>query len=345
MRTSYIGADVDCKMTELAIETRPGQILRHRVPTTIPSIRQVLAEVPGRKILTFEEGPMAQWLYRNLTPSVDQIVVCDPRRNHLIVDDGDKADPIDAAKLVELLRGRHLRAVYHSDDDERVNFKEWVSLYYDRMSSAVAQVNKIRARCRMHGVRAPRGAMKNQQIFDLWIAELGDHPVAGQLQLLWIGLKAARQQAQVARRTMSRSAQAYPIIAAWQQLPGVGPVRAVTLFAYLDTPWRFASPKKLWKYCGVGLQRFASGTDKNGRPRPGRLKLAYRVNRRLKNVVVGAALSAIRQGDNVFAEYHGRLLAKGMHAANAWHTVARKMLSVMWGMWKTSNRFDPSLLG
>jgi transposase len=112
------------------------------------------------------------------------------------------------------------------------------------------------------------------------------------------------------------------------------------LAAYLDTPWRFAGPKKLWKYCGVGLQRKASGTDKRGRPKPGTLKLAYRVNRRLKEAVVGAAWSAIGQKNNVFAEYYEELLGKGVHEANAWHAVARKLLTVMWGMWKTGSRYQ-----
>ena len=191
----------------------------------------------------------------------------------------------------------------------------------------------------MHGVRPPRGALCNEVIWQGWLVVLGRHPVAGQLGLLWEGLEANRRQARMARQTVGRLAKAYPVVAAWQDVPGIGPIRAVTLLAYLDTPWRFAGPKQLWKYCGVGLQRRASGTDQRGRPRPGSLKLAYRVNRRLKEAVVGGAWSAIAQGDNVFADYYGRLIRKGLHEANAWHAVARKMLTVMWGMWKNNSRF------
>lgn len=343
MATSYIGADVDSKMTELAVDNG-REIRRYRVPTAIPPLKEVLAEIGGRKKLTFEEGPMAQWLYRNLKQDVDELIVCDPRRNRLITDDGDKADPIDAGKLAELLRGRHLRAVYHSDDDQQVLLKQWVSLYHDRVREAVRQINKIRARCRMHGMRPPRGAVRNEAIWERWIAEIKEHPVAGQLRMLWTGLVANRHQVRTARAMLGRMAKQYPVLDAWRELPGVGLIRAVTLLSYLDTPWRFASPKKLWKYCGVGLQRKASGTDKHGRPKPGALKLAYRVNRRLKEAVVGAARSAINQGDNVFADYYGRLIRKGIHEANAWHAVSRKQLTVMWGMWKTGSRFQEAWL-
>jgi transposase len=124
-------------------------------------------------------------------------------------------------------------------------------------------------------------------------------------------------------------------------LPGVGEIRAVTLLAYLDTPWRFKNPEKLWRYCGVGLQRCSSGKDRDGRPKVGLLQLAWQCNRRLKDAVMGAAISAIRQGDNVFAAQYKRLAANGLTPSNARHTVARKMLTVMWGMWKTEQPFDP----
>ena len=101
MATWYIGADVDSKMTELAMDNG-REVRRQRVPTTISALKEALAAVGGHKRLTFEEGPMAQWLYRNLQDDVAELIVCDPRRNRLITDDGDKADPIDAGKLAEL---------------------------------------------------------------------------------------------------------------------------------------------------------------------------------------------------------------------------------------------------
>ena len=103
MATSYyIGADVDSKMTELAIEKKEKILRRYRVPTTIPALREVLGSIPSTRFLTFEEGPMAGWLYRNLKDNVDDLIVCDPRRNKLIACDGDKNDSIDAGKLARL---------------------------------------------------------------------------------------------------------------------------------------------------------------------------------------------------------------------------------------------------
>ena len=67
-------------------------------------------------------------------------------------------------------------------------------------------------------------------------------------------------------------------------------------------------------------------------------------NKRLKDVVIGAALSAIRSKDNVFRSDYERLIHSGMLPSNARHAVARKMLTVMWGMWKSNTAFNPSFV-
>ncbi|MEN6384793.1 MAG: hypothetical protein ABFD79_06310 [Phycisphaerales bacterium] len=95
MAVYYIGADVHNNNTELAVEYNKEIVRRFSVPTTIPTIRSTLEELGGRCHLTFEEGPMAAWLYRNLKGTVESITVCDPRRNKLIACDGDKDDAID----------------------------------------------------------------------------------------------------------------------------------------------------------------------------------------------------------------------------------------------------------
>jgi len=69
--------------------------------------------------VTFEEGTWAAWLYDLLRPHVDKLVVCNPRKNALLKD-GNKSDRIDARKLADLLRGNHLKPVYHGETGVRM---------------------------------------------------------------------------------------------------------------------------------------------------------------------------------------------------------------------------------
>jgi transposase len=343
MTAYYIGADVHSNSTELAIERNKKIVQRYKLPTSIVALTNVLDSLKGEKHLAIEEGPMAGWLYRNLRMKVDELIVCDPRRNKLVDSDGDKDDKIDATKLACLLRGNFLRPVYHSDDVGRTELKHWVSLYHDRVRDAVRNINKIRSRCRMHGISIPRLVVRRAKARDKWLSKVSNQTPARQLELLWIGYDATSQQVRIARRRLSVLSGKYKIIKFWSLLPGIGLVRATTLFAYLDTPWRFKRKNKLWKYCGVGLQRTTSGTDKKGRPKPARLQLPWAVNRTLKNAILGAAASAINQKNNLFRQHYERMLEDGIMPSNARHAVARKLLTTMWAMWKTNSRFDENM--
>jgi transposase len=322
----------------MAIFNRKEIVQRYTVPASISAVVQVLGSMNGKKYMAIEEGPMSGWLYRNLRREVDRFVVADPRRNKLISSDGDHDDRIDSAKLAMLLAGGYLREVYHSDDDQRVELKHWVSLYHDRVRDAVRNINKIRARCRMHGVTIPRRVLRRPAHRAAWLRKLNNTALSNQLLMLWVGYDATAKQARMAKQHLINLSQRYPIIRLWKQLAGIGVIRAVTLFAYLDTPWRFKRKNKLWKYCGIGLQRTASGTDKKGKPKPARLQLPWAANRILKNAILGAALTAINQKQNCFKADYERMVRNGIMPSNARHTVARTLLTVIWGMWKRSYR-------
>lgn len=88
----------------------------------------------------------------------------------------------------------------------------------------------------------------------------------------------------------------------------------------------------------------SSGKDSRGRYKTGQLRLAWHANKRLKNAMMGAAMSIINGKDNVFRDYYEKLINDGLTRSNARHALARKLLTVMWGMWKGSCRFDESLV-
>src|ERR1700681_2095598 len=74
----------------------------------------------GELHVTWEEGTWAAWLYDLLQPHVDQVLVCNPRRNGLLKE-GSKNDKVDARKLADLLRTGMLRPVYHGEHGLRTS--------------------------------------------------------------------------------------------------------------------------------------------------------------------------------------------------------------------------------
>jgi transposase len=336
-RCHYIAMDTHCTSVEVAVVTQAGRLrLKQRCPTNIPALVEVIETVPRPRIVVFEEGPLADWLLRNLAGHADEIIACDPRRNHLIAKEGDKDDPIDADKLAELARGGYLKKVHHPASLERTIFKQHLAHYYDAVRQRVRVANQAIALLRQHGVFVRQAAFAAAADRPALLRRVPESALLREnLELLWQHYDQAATRVMRLRRRLVREAGKEDVMVRWVEVPGVKWVRAATWFAYLDTPWRFRTKTKLWKYVGVGLERRGSG---NG---PMRLRLCRLVNRRLKNVLRGATLSAVRQGKNPFADQYRRWLAQGCSPTIALRNTARSLAATLWGMWKNGNAYHP----
>jgi transposase len=340
-RGYFIGMDTHCQFCELAAVTEAGQLTqRGRCATAIPPLVQWLEAIPRPRRLTFEEGPLADWLARTLRSYVEELVVCEPRRNRLIAAEGDKDDPLDAVKLAQLFRGGYLKAVHHTDSLERAVFKQHVILYHNRVSHRVGEAHRIGSLLRRHGVMARERHFVQAADRQALLAQLPDNAtLRADVRLLWKGYDAAVAQEEGMRRPLVRLAKAEEVVVRFEELPGIGWVRGATLFVYLDTPWRFASKQALWKYLGIGLQRRHSGSG------PEQLQVPKQVNRLLKSTILGAAKSATAQGANPFADQQRRLLDQGLSPKLARRTVARSLAVTLWGLWKNGSAYRPEWVG
>src|ERR1700736_3554534 len=111
----YIGMDVHKEAIVIAVLNGSGKLVMETiVETKASSILQFIHGLRGELQVTWEEGTWAAWLYDLLQPQVEQVLVCNPRRNALLKE-GSKSDKVDARKLAELLRTGMLRPVYHGE--------------------------------------------------------------------------------------------------------------------------------------------------------------------------------------------------------------------------------------
>jgi transposase len=339
MRTEhFIALDVHCRFTEVAVVSKRGRLTkRDRCPTAIPPLVEVITAISRPRYLTFEEGSMADWLFRHLSPYVDELVVCEPRRNRLIAKDSDKDDPIDAEKLAQLYRGGYLKRVHHPESLERAIFKQHVAAYHDAVGLRVARANRILGQFRQHGVFLKEADFAAGEDRDACLARLPASKLLREdVACLWLTYDAIADQEELFRQELVRRAQRIEPIRRFQEVPGVRWIRGATFYAYLDTPWRFPSKSALWKYLGIGLERRHSGDG------PTRVHVSRQGNRPLKDMILGAATTAILQGDNPFAGQHQRWIEEGgLSPANARRNVARSLATTLWGMWKNGNAYQP----
>ena len=108
--SKYIGMDVHKETISIVVLNSSGKLVMECViETKAITIIQFVQGLRGDLHVTVEEGTWAAWLFDLLRPHVNELLVCDPRKNALLKA-GNKRDRIDARKLAELLRSNLLRA-------------------------------------------------------------------------------------------------------------------------------------------------------------------------------------------------------------------------------------------
>ena len=208
-------------------------------------------------------------------------------------------------------------------------------LYHDTSHELGRAKSKLKAKFRQHGVVCSGSSVYGRAERAAWLERL-PAGIARQ-QVRWLLARSdflAEQKAEI-RRELARQARAFPEIARFDAVPGIGLIRAATFFAIVDTPHRFPGRSKLWTYCGLGVMCSRSGES------AGPEHLTRRGNRLLKDVVKGAARSAIAKGNNPFARQYEQLLHRGALPELAWLTVSRSMASTLWAMWRKDEPYRP----
>src|SRR5262249_17769301 len=129
-------------------------------------------------------------------------------------------------------------------------------------------------------------------------------------------------------------------------IPGIGPVTAAVLTAFIGDVDRFENPGKLVAYFGVLPIEASSGVERDGKPRASRgYVMSKRGNDVVRRYLWMAALSATQCNPAVRALYRRVAAKHPEHKAVAIGHAMRKLLHLAFALWKTDRPFDPDHRG
>jgi transposase len=124
-------------------------------------------------------------------------------------------------------------------------------------------------------------------------------------------------------------------------IPGIGEATAAVLVAKIVDINRFATPYKLVNYFGVFPEEDRSGVDKHGHPLPpGTMHMSRKGNDLVRSYLWNVSRPAIRHNPAIRALYR-RLKAKGKRGDVVIGHCMRKLLHLVFAVWKTDRPFDP----
>jgi len=144
------------------------------------------------------------------------------------------------------------------------------------------------------------------------------------------------------RRLLSDAYAALPASAHLQvvTIPGIGVATAAAIIAQTVDIHRFVTPEHFVGYFGVFPEENRSGVDKLGNPLPpGTLCMSPKGNDLVRHYLWNAARSAIVHNPAIRALYQ-RLRAKGKRGDVALGHCMRKLLHLVFAVWKTNRPFD-----
>ncbi len=345
LSTKYIGLDVHKETMSIAVMNATGKfVMESVIETKASTILQFIRGLRGDLHLTFEEGTWAAWLYDLLKPHVTEVLVCDPRKNALLKE-GSKSDRIDARKLAELLRGNHLKPVYHGEHGVRT-LKELARSYLTITQDLTRVMNRLKALYRSWAIPCSGKQVYAPRHRSEWLGKITEAGVRRRAEHYYQELDALRSLRQEVRRdllTESRKHKAWPLL---RQIPGIGPIRTALLIALIQTPHRFRTKRQLWTYSGLGLETYDSAQycvvqgQLQRSKKPLMLRgLNQNHNHDLKAIFKGAALEASSTA-GPFHDFYQALLAKGRKPTMARLTVARKIAAITLTVWKKEVSFD-----
>ena len=286
---TVVALDVHSELCQLvAASEETGEVfLELKVPSTAEDLRGVIGGIAGSKRVVFEEGPLSGMIKDALQGVAEEIVSCDPTRNALIARSEHSNDEVDARRLATLSRAGAVHPVYVPKEPYRT--LRSLTCYDRGLAQAITAVkNQIKAICRRCGVRyrgvgVYRGAGRKEAI-----GKVPSGTARWQIESLYRRLDALRAERVGSHRVLGRQVRKMPIAQRLRSIPGVGPIVARVLVAWLVDPRRFKSRSALSSYAGLGLGQGITNWQPIGRARASR-----RGQRGLKRVLFIAARVAI----------------------------------------------------
>ena len=166
--------------------------------------------------------------------------------------------------------------------------------------------------------------------------------VAEELVRMLVGqLRRSGQEQDHLRHLLVKVHHALPQSNQIDTIPGIGVGTAAVLTAKMISIDRFETPDQLVGFFGIFPEKDASGLDKDGKPKPGcHSHMSKKGSDLVRKYLWNAAKVACRHNPAVRALYR-RLRSRGLRGDVALGHCMRKLLHLVWAVWKSGRAFDP----
>ena len=321
-----------------ASSTGGGQILeRFQARTTPTRLLAAVTRWPGARVV-LEVGAQSPWVSRRLQAAGYAVVVANARRVRLIAESDAKSDRLDAELLARLGRvdPALLAPIQHRSETAQRDLGV-VKARAALVRMRTLGINHVRGVAKALGHRLPACAAEVLPVRVRAHAAGPTLPGIGPLLAVLEQLTASIRALDRALATLATTR--YPVTELLRQVPGVGPLTALTYVLTLEDPTRFRRSRTVGAYLGLCRKRRDSGAQQP------ELSITKAGDELLRRYLVTAAHDILGAfGPDTDLRRWGLALAgRGGKAAKkrAVVAVARKLAVLLHRLWLTAEVYEP----
>lgn len=337
----YIGIDISSKSFMVhAINEKKKVIFKDEIKPTRSGLKTMIDKLGKQtKLVVFEAGNQLKWVALTLSkiPGVS-IHVVHPNEIKWINQSSAKTDKIDAKKLAHLARGDMLPCKVHVVEGEARELRELISARHTIQSKRVALINSIRGMLKQEGYKLPEKFFQNTN----WRNQLERMRVGQTQKIILTGYMESieslmRSEAKITQAIIKFKSRDIELL---ESIPGIGQLTSRVIAGAVDEITRFDSKKSLAKYGALTPRIYQSGNvTRLGRiSRDGRHEVR-RVLLQCSHTVARMKSYEARPLKDFFDRIKKR---RGKKIAVI--ALARKLLTIAYGVLKSKKAYDPTLL-
>jgi transposase len=336
MHANVIGLDVAKNVFQAAVSHHPGKVSKDK-RLSRAKLLEFFAQQPRSKVVMEACGSAHYWA-RELRKLGHRPVLLPARLVRPYVT-RHKTDKEDARALLEASRNRRIRPV-----PVKTPFQQVLASHHRVRQSLIerrtAVLNELRGCVREHGVFIPVGPSRVLAAVRTLLQQEDPQVPAGLYPLLselCAEVETLELRIEEAMRRVIEISQHDPLFRLYQTIPGIGPLTASALIAFVGDLRRFPSCRHFACYLGV-TQRIRSSGEK---VREG--KISKQGDKYLRYLLVHGARSVISHASKkapIDRLHHwADRLDKRMRRGKAIVAVANKLARIIWAVHRSEQAY------
>jgi transposase len=330
----HIAIDLGSRESQVCVRDERGQILTERKVAT-DRLPGYLAKQPQARVI-LETCSEAFFIADAALAHGHQVRVVPATlvRQLGVGERGLKNDQRDARKLSEVSTRIDLPSVHVPSELSRER-KRLCNSRRALLQSRTQLINYVRGQLRAHALVLRK---RNPDTFPAQVRELllqRPEGLAAHLQRVLCVIDALNAQLKEADRELLQVAEHDPLCQRLMAVPGVGPVIALRFVAVVDQPERFHSAHHLMSYLGLtpGESSSSMRTLRTGITKAGASDL--------RHALVQGCWSMLRSRPNEPMAQWALSLAARRNKQVAVVALARKLVGILWVMWRDGSNYCP----